>query len=309
MGGIIPEKTTAIPGGVAAIAGPLQSTDSILLIRGSSTYIGNLALLLAWINENIEGVDLAGYVAVSSIINTLTSTSTTAPLAAAQGKVLKDLVDALTTVVSGKLDASSYNEHFKGVHASLSALNTAIPSASAGDYATLDSGTGSAARLALWDADDSVWVDVGTVSLSTTDALTEGSSNLYFTSVRAVAAVASSFLRFDIAQTLNSTQRAQAHENLGTFDPNTSTKTASYVLNAADNDGKAIIRMNVASANTVTVNSSLIRPITIRQAGAGITTLVADGVTLNGNLVFAGVNDSKTIVPVSPGVYDVYGAL
>ena len=81
------------------------------------------------------------------------------------------------------------------------------------------------------------------------------------------------------------------------------------MLEATDSDGKTIIRMNVASANTVTVNNSLIRPITIRQVGPGITTLVADGVTLNGNLVFSGANDSKTIVPVSVGVYDVYGAL
>jgi len=49
--------------------------------------------------------------------------------------------------------------------------------------------------------------------------------------------------------------------------------------------------------------------VTVRQVGAGITTLVAgSGVTLNGNLVFSDANYAKSIVPVGSGVYDVYGA-
>ena len=52
---------------------------------------------------------------------------------------------------------------------------------------------------------------------------------------------------------------------------NTQPDTA-YTVNtvSADNDGKTILRMTSASANTVTIPSSLTLPISIRQAGTGL---------------------------------------
>lgn len=89
---------------------------------------------------------------------------------------------------------------------------------------------------------------------------------------------------------------------------NTQTGT-SYTLQTVDNDGKTIVRMNNAASNTCTIPSTQTKTVTVRQVGAGVTTLVAgSGVTLNGNLVFSGSNDAKSIVPVGGGVYDVYGA-
>jgi len=82
-----------------------------------------------------------------------------------------------------------------------------------------------------------------------------------------------------------------------------------YTLQPVDNDGKTIVRMNNASSNTCTIPSTQTKTVTVRQVGAGITTLVAgSGVTLNGNLVFSDANYAKSIVPVGDGVYDVYGA-
>lgn len=94
------------------------------------------------------------------------------------------------------------------------------------------------------------------------------------------------------------------------FIPTINTQTGtSYTLQTADNDGKTIVRMNNAASNTCTIPSTQTKTVTVRQVGAGVTTLVAgSGVTLNGNLVFSGANDAKSIVPVSAGVYDVYGA-
>ena len=77
---------------------------------------------------------------------------------------------------------------------------------------------------------------------------------------------------------------------------------------STDNEGKTILRMTSASANTVTIPSSLTLPISIRQAGTGTTTLVADsGVTLNGTLAFTAQHQTKTIVPLGGGIYDVVG--
>ena len=90
---------------------------------------------------------------------------------------------------------------------------------------------------------------------------------------------------------------------------NTQPGTA-YTVNtvSADNDGKTILRMTSASANTVTIPSSLTLPISIRQAGTGTTTLQAgSGVTLNGTLAFTAQHQTKTIVPLGGGIYDVVG--
>lgn len=51
--------------------------------------------------------------------------------------------------------------HFKGVYVSLSALNTAHSSASAGDYAFVDAGIGQDALFYIWDVDDTQWIQSG----------------------------------------------------------------------------------------------------------------------------------------------------
>lgn len=87
------------------------------------------------------------------------------------------------TALNLKLDASAYNNHFRGKYVSLVALQTAIPTATDGDYALVDAGIEDEADLHLWDAQDG-WVLGSSTSPSTTDALTEGSTNLYFTAER-----------------------------------------------------------------------------------------------------------------------------
>lgn len=51
--------------------------------------------------------------------------------------------------------------HFKGLFASLAALELALPSAVAGDYADVDAGVGSDTVRYLWDVDDVQWVASG----------------------------------------------------------------------------------------------------------------------------------------------------
>ena len=83
-------------------------------------------------------------------------------------------------------DIPIINERFKGAYTSESALETAHPTANVGDYATVDTGSGSNAVQYIWDAQEG-WVASGSISPSTTDALPEGTSNLYFTVARVLA--------------------------------------------------------------------------------------------------------------------------
>ena len=168
------------------------------------------------------------------------------------------------------------------MYASLAALQSAKPTGAAGDYATVDTGSGNDAQMAIWDDDDGTWIIAGSVSLSNTDALPEGSANFYFTNARAQAAA---------------------------LQPTINTQTgASYTLQTADNDGKTYLRMTSSSANTVTIPSNQTLPISITQRGTGTTTIVADsGVTLNGTLTFSAQHQTKSVIPVGSDAFDVVG--
>ncbi|WP_281225359.1 hypothetical protein [Flavobacterium aquiphilum] len=100
----------------------------------------------------------------------------------------KDYVDE---GLSTKLDASAYNDRFKGKYTSLGALETAYPTANAGDYAQVDSGSGSDVINYNYDIEDG-WIEGGSGSSATnTDALPEGSIHLYFEAARVLATVLS----------------------------------------------------------------------------------------------------------------------
>ena len=91
-----------------------------------------------------------------------------------------DLQDALDL----KLDAADYNDRFLGLYASLFDLQAAHPTASAGDYAQVDLGIGTDVIVYAWDVNDAKWAAVGSSAIANTDALPEGSTNLYHTSQR-----------------------------------------------------------------------------------------------------------------------------
>lgn len=90
----------------------------------------------------------------------------------------------LTAGLNQKLDIVDYVQHFRGLFSSYSALTTALPSATDGDYAHIDSGADFSRLVAIWDGDDAEWRIQQAGSVSNTDEVPEGSNNLYFTGSR-----------------------------------------------------------------------------------------------------------------------------
>jgi hypothetical protein len=79
-------------------------------------------------------------------------------------------------------------QHFKGVYTTLSALNSAHPTASAGDYAQVNEVGATDVVNYNWDSEESIWVAGGSGGGAVnTDSLPEGSSNFYFTGARVLA--------------------------------------------------------------------------------------------------------------------------
>lgn len=121
--------------------------------------------------------------------------------------VTKSYVDqqdaALSAQIDTKLDASDYVQHFRGVFVNLAALQAAIPVGINGDYAHIDLGVGFDRKVAIWDTDDNKWIEsTGSVAL-TTDEVTEGNTNKYFTDLRVRNTVLSGLVKTDQSNVSN----------------------------------------------------------------------------------------------------------
>lgn len=293
-------------------------TDTDLLTLAQHVFIGevittNLISFYSYTQLKLLGQVISD-ISDITVEDVLTSNSVLNALSANQGRILKNSVDALPTVensltsdssinaasvhqvkivsdaIALKLDASSYNDYYKGTYTTLGNLQAAIPTSTSGSYAIIDTGVGNDAKLYIWDTQDG-WLEGGSTGAATTDALAEGLTNLYFTNGRAVSALTASLLS-NLTPTVN-TQPGP-----------------SYTVGAVgtDNDGKTILRMDNGAANTATITTAQTMPISIRQAGLGTTTIAAGaGVTLNGTLAFTVQHQTKTIYRVSSGIYDVVG--
>lgn len=74
------------------------------------------------------------------------------------GTGASSLLDAQESLgVSDRLLRSEYVQHFRGVYTTLDDLQTAVPTAIAGDNAHVDSGAGSNVQVYLWDVSDAAW--------------------------------------------------------------------------------------------------------------------------------------------------------
>ena len=91
--------------------------------------------------------------------------------------------------VDQKLNISDYNDRFKGVFLTLEALNLAHPTGIAGDSAQVNEVGVTDVINYSWDAEENIWVQSGASgsAATNTDALPEGTSNLYFTTARVLS--------------------------------------------------------------------------------------------------------------------------
>jgi hypothetical protein len=260
----------------------------------AGTYKLTATELLAWAQS--------GLLASDSVVDVLTSTSSTAPLSAAQGKALKDLIDTSLTdkcpLVDGLVPSANLPSF---VDDALEFANLAafpVTGVSGKIYIALNTNL-----IYRWTGSTYVLIGDGT-------------------SVDVVAAGSAAFPRYDQAQTLTDPQKAQILTNIGAKKSyNLINKTASYTLaltdfqNSVDLYDKVYLRMAAGSNNTVTLTTALstlpnLTEISVRGVNAFFTTLTAGvGVTLNGIAVFTVQNEVKTLIKVGANEWDVIGAL
>lgn len=97
-----------------------------------------------------------------------------------------------------KSDLTTGNvQHFRGVYTTLSLLTTSVTNPIVGDYAQVDSGNASTVLTYFFDATDG-WVEAvrSGLKVNTTDNLSEGNSNFYFSDQRAILALKQTLLNY-----------------------------------------------------------------------------------------------------------------
>ena len=169
-------------------------------------------------------------------------------------------IDNLQDALDLKLDAADYNDRFLGLYASFFDLVAAHPTASSGDYAQVDLGIGSDVIVYTWDVSDNQWAAVGSSAIANTDALPEGSSNLYFTTQRVRDATLTGFSPTNSA-IISTDNVVQAFGKAqGQIDELINTTDVSKSLFAISASNK-IITSNIASAtysaDKITFNADL----------------------------------------------------
>ncbi len=159
--------------------------NSFANLSGEPADNANLAAALTTVQENIVVETIRAETAEAAKVDKVTG----------YGLSSNDYTGAEKTKLA------NLSEHFVGVFSSATALTGAHPTGSDGQYATVES-TGVPGVTYIWDSTNTEWVAGGTgsvisvnsqtgaVSLST-DAIGEGSANLYFTAARVLATLLS----------------------------------------------------------------------------------------------------------------------
>jgi hypothetical protein len=251
----------------------------------------------------------------TTVEDSLTSDSATNALSAAQGKALMD----------SKLDSSAYNNYYKGTYTTLGNLQSAHATSTVGSYALVDGGSGQSAVIYVWDAQDG-WVQGGASgSLANTDALAEGSTNLYFTESRvrdtdltglslttnAVISAADSVLsalgklQKQISDVLSNQRYTFVSDSNTTYTvPASAVTENSRTIIELSNNSLTSITINAATGTGKVAGDSVNISITGTYAAQ---VLVADGVTLQGDLTFSYQYETKTLIYKGSNVWKVVG--
>lgn len=169
-------------------------------------------------------------------------------------------IDNLQDALDLKLDAADYNDRFLGLYASLFDLQAAHPTASAGDYAQVDLGIGTDVIIYAWDVDDAKWAAVGSSPIANTDALPEGSSNLYHTSQRVRDVTLTGFTASNTPITATDSIVQAAGKAQGQINELINTTDVSKSLFAISASNKVItsdISSTIYSADKITFNADL----------------------------------------------------
>lgn len=170
---------------LAPKSGPSGSQGEV----GPSNYqrAVELGLFIGTEAEYLESLKAQGIKSVNGLeglnITLLPENIGAEPVGSAQS-IKNELKLELQNLGNQKLNAIDYVQHFRGLFSSYQMLSDSLPSASQGDYAHVDSGPGFDRLLAIWDESDSKWVISGSNLTSTSDEISEGSTNLFFKSSR-----------------------------------------------------------------------------------------------------------------------------
>ena len=280
----------------------LDLSDKVLGVVGGLAKNMTLTLLKSLIGTTVE--------------DSLESDSATNAASVHQVKLVND-------ALANKLDSSAYVQHYRGKYASLVALQTAIASGTDGDYAIVDTGGGNDAVYYIWDAQDG-WVSSGTISGSTTDDITEGNTNFYFTDSRvrdtfltglSLATNAVISAADNVLSALGKLQKQISDLISNQRYQFVSDASTGYTVpaSAVTENGRTIIELSNNSLTSITIDTNTGAGktsgdsvhISITGTYAAQVLAAGAGVTLQGDLTFSYQHETKTLIYKGSNVWKV----
>lgn len=307
--------------GAIAAGATANATDAAL--RDRSTHTGSqLTATISDFAETVRGTVLTGI----SLANAAAGTATDTVLVFL-GKLQAQITGKQDALVSGAtlrtvngislLGAGDIAlEKYRGLYVSLSALNTALPTASAGDYADVDSGSGSNVKRYIWDTSDTAWVEQTGSGTGMANPMTTAGDLI-------VGGAAGVPARLPLGSAMQVPRVNASGTGIEYHTPASGSAFAPVIIESttartlALADAGAYLRHTNASASTITVppQSSVAwaanTEVHVRRAAVGNLTLTpGSGVTLNapsgGTLVMTN-NMSVTLKRVAADTWDVIG--
>jgi hypothetical protein len=201
------------------------------------------------------------------------------------------LTQPLSTVdaaaLAAKLDAADYNQRFLGLYSSSFDLIAAYPTSIAGDYAQVDMGIGSDVIVYAWDVSDAQWSAVGSSVIANTDALPQGSSNLYYTDAKVrdtpltglSTATATPITAADTVRTAAGKLQAQATANAAAISGKASSTHTHLIADVTGLQGALDAKLETTAAAATVRGTALtgLSTATATPVTAADTVLIATG--------------------------------
>lgn len=165
-------------------------------------------------------------------------------------------------------------QKYCGLYTTLAALNAAVPTASAGDYADVDSGSGSNVKRYIWDASDTAWVEQTGGGAGMTNPMTTAGDMIY----GGAAGVPTRLPPGSSTQVMTMVGGAPAWATPVAIGTTQTVASAAGVLNLTTTTAPVILVTLTENITSITLpagvaNQSIERRIKFTQGGAGTYTV------------------------------------
>lgn len=287
------------------------------LADSDDTTLDQLSELVAYIKANRELIEqvTTGKVSVSDIIDNLTTNVSNKPLSAAQGVVLKGLIDTLQTAVNSaaaNLSSHTGNDTVHITSAERTKWNQAVTdvgnlSKEIANYLPKFVGTDKVGKIAIVGTDGYItWIDMPEGSSADVTGVVDEANNILLSGNLASGTYT---MRYENEDGTLSDPVTMVVGAIVTY-----TITQNLTNVTSDNSATSVREGESFTANLTANDGCTLSDVTVKMGGADITSTAVSGGTISiasvtGNIIITAVAESNAPTNLLPLAVDADGSL